>query len=112
MSMDRMQVVNGTLFTLWRYVHDQREWSADTFGPGRRTLGLTAHIRKELAEIEADPDDVREWIDVIIIAMDGYWRHGGKPEELAEMLEAKQRVNFERAWPKSDNEDEAVEHIR
>jgi hypothetical protein len=97
---------------LYHYVERQRVWSNETFGTGRRTLGVTNHIRKELAEIEADPDDVREWVDVIILAINGYTRHGGKPEELAEMLEAKQRVNFERAWPKAGPEDEAVEHIR
>jgi hypothetical protein len=49
---------------------------------------------------------------VLILAMDGYWRHGGKPEELAEMLEAKQRVNFERAWPPIQPEDQATEHLK
>ena len=90
----------------------QRVWSAETFGPGRRTVGLCAHITKELAEIQVDPDDTREWIDVLILALDGYWRHGGKPEELAEMLEAKQLVNFERAWPAWQPEDQATEHLR
>ncbi len=94
------------------YISAQHAWSVSTFGPGRRTLGITAHIRKELAEIEADPDDVREWIDVIILALDGYWRHGGKPEDLAEMLEAKQRVNFERAWPAIKPEDQPMEHLK
>ncbi len=95
-----------------RYVEDQRVWSDSIFGTGRRTLGVTNHIRKELAEIEADPDDVREWIDVIILAINGYTRHGGKPEELAEMLEAKQRVNFERAWPAMQPEDQPMEHLK
>lgn len=94
------------------YVARQRTWSDITFGPGRRTVGLCEHIKKELAEIQADPDDVREWIDVIILAMDGYWRHGGKPEELAEMLEAKQRVNFERNWGPMKPEDQPMEHLK
>lgn len=97
---------------LANYVAAQKAWSADTFGPGRRTLGITAHIRKELTEIEADPDDVREWIDVLILAMDGYWRHGGKPEELAEMLGNKQRINFERRWPPIQREDQPTEHLK
>lgn len=94
------------------YVQRQRLWSEVTFGPGRRTIGICEHIKKELAEIQEDPDDVREWIDVLILAMDGYWRHGGKPEELAEMLEAKQRVNFECAWPAVKPEDQPMEHLR
>jgi len=97
---------------LLNYVFAQRLWSSETFGPGRRTLGITAHIRKELAEIEADPDDVREWIDLVILAFDGFWRHGGKPEELAEMLEAKQRINFERNWPPIQPQDHPTEHLK
>lgn len=55
----------------------QRRWSEATFGPGPRTLGITAHIRKELQEIEDDPTDLTEWIDVAILALDGAWRTGG-----------------------------------
>ena len=94
------------------YVTRQRVWSRQTFGQGQLTDVLCAYITMELSEIQADPDDVREWIDVIILALDGFWRHGGKPEELAEMLEAKQRVNFERAWPAMQPEDQATEHLR
>ena len=41
----------------------QREWSTATFGPGSRTLGVIDHIRKELDEIAAAPDDVEECHD-------------------------------------------------
>ena len=94
------------------YLIAQSNWSRMVFGNGRRTIGICEHIKKELAEIQADPDDVRQWIDVMILALDGYWRHGGKPDELAEMLEAKQRVNFERAWPAVQPEDQPTEHLR
>lgn len=50
------------------------EWSEKTFGPGMRTEGITAHIRKELLEIEEDPNSLEEWIDVMILAFDGAWR--------------------------------------
>jgi len=94
------------------FTRHQRDWSKVVFGEGRRTLGITSHIQLELQEILADPDDVREWIDVIILALDGYWRHGGRIEDLADMLEAKQRVNFERAWPPVQPEDHPTEHLR
>lgn len=94
------------------YLRLQWEWSRRTFGPGRRTLGITDHIRKELAEIEAKPDDLSEWVDVAILAMDGYWRHGGKPEAFMDALLAKQRKNFARTWPAPVSEDIAVEHDR
>lgn len=43
----------------------QMAFSAESFGPGERQRGVCEHIRKELAEIDADPDDLNEWIDVL-----------------------------------------------
>ncbi len=94
------------------YVRLQSAWSRSTFGAGKRTIGITTHIEKELQEIRADPEDLEEWIDVMILAMDGYWRAGGAPSELAEMLAAKQDKNLSRKWPPMLPEDQPVEHIR
>ena len=48
----------------------QQAWSAETFGPAevRGHRGVLDHIRKELVEIEAEPGDVTEWADLIILA--------------------------------------------
>ncbi len=43
-------------------------------GPGPRTLGVVAHIRKEIVEIEDEPADMSEWADLVILALDGCWR--------------------------------------
>ena len=77
-----------------------------------RTKGVSEHIRKELDEIAADPTDVKEWIDVIILGLDGYWRAGGCSSDIAEDLCKKQDRNFARKWPTPTSEDVAVEHIR
>lgn len=92
----------------------QREWSTQTFGPGRRTLGVLDHIRKELSEIEADPLDVGEWVDVIILAFDGAWRAGWEPAEIIAAIKAKQARNEARTWPdwRGLTEDVAIEHDR
>jgi hypothetical protein len=55
----------ATCSMLVAYLDRQMAWSLTTFGGGTRTKGLTAHIRKELAEIEAAPHDLEEWIDVV-----------------------------------------------
>jgi hypothetical protein len=94
------------------YIRRQREWSERTFGPGKRTGGITAHIAKELDEIRAAPDDLMEWVDVIILACDGYWRAGGKPEYLMRLMREKQQKNMARKWPPPQPEDVAVEHVR
>jgi hypothetical protein len=96
------------------YLHRQWAWSKETFGPALRTKGIVQHITKELREIEAEPHDLAEWVDVIILAMDGFWRHGGKPEDLLPAMQAKQDRNFARTWPdwRTMGEDQAIEHDR
>lgn len=96
------------------YYARQIEWSRNAFGPALRTKGVCDHIRKELIEIEEDPHDLSEWVDVIILAMDGFWRHGGSPDDLLPRLQAKQVKNFARKWPdwREMSEDKAIEHDR
>lgn len=94
------------------YLEKQIVWSSNTFGKGKRTLGIIKHIQKELEEIKDNPGDLTEWVDVIILAMDGYWRHGGRPEDLFADLEAKQSINFKRVYPFPLSEDEPTEHER
>jgi hypothetical protein len=90
----------------------QIAWSKRTFGPGRRTLGILKHIEKEIAEAKANPEDLTEWIDIIILAIDGYWRHGGTPETIMPDLTAKAETNYRRTYPMPTSEDEPSEHIR
>ena len=94
------------------YLTEAREFSRRTFGEGNRTLGVTKHIEKEIAEVRAKPFDLTEWVDIIILACDGYWRHGGRPENLLADMMAKLEKNKARTWPKPTSEDEAVEHDR
>jgi hypothetical protein len=101
-------------FDFLAHLQRQREFSERTFGPGARTLGVVAHIRKELLEIEAKPDDLEEWIDVVILALDGAWRAGASPREIVEALEAKQTKNESRTWPdwRTVGADRPIEHDR
>lgn len=89
---------DGPWFVIEAYLRRQEIWSARTFGHGVRTVEITKHIKKELAEILAKPHDLTEWIDVMILAMDGFWRAGGDPRAIMDYLQAKQNVNFARAW--------------
>jgi hypothetical protein len=97
-----------------RYLTDQREWSLKTFGPGPRVGGIIEHIRKELIEIEKDPTDVTEWLDVAILALDGAWRAGYSPLQVAQAFLAKQKKNIARVWPdwRLFGQNKAIEHDR
>lgn len=95
-------------------IADQRQWSEVTFGPGPRLDGLLDHIGKELDEIRANPTDVSEWIDVVILALDGAWRSGHTPEEIVAALKAKYEKNRNRNWPnwRNASPDAAIEHVQ
>ncbi len=101
-------------FDLIVHLHRQREFSRQTFGPGERIDGVLDHIRKELCEIEADPTDVEEWIDVVLLAFDGAWRSGHSPEQIATCLAAKQVKNEARNWPdwRTADPTKGIEHVR
>lgn len=100
--------------SLVEYIKRQWAWSKETFGPALRTRGIIDHITKELREVEAKPHDLSEWVDIVILAMDGFWRHGGKPEDLLPAMQAKQDKNFARKWPdwRTVPEGKAIEHDR
>ena len=96
------------------FVEDQKAWSIKNFGPYQNTESLIDHIKKELKEIQAKPTDLEEWIDVIILAMDGAWRTGAKPLEIEKMLKYKQEKNRKRTWPDWETAEpgKAIEHLK
>jgi hypothetical protein len=101
-------------FNLVAHLHRQREWSERVLGPGERTIRLTEHIKKEIEEVRASPNDLEEWIDIAIIAFDGAWRAGYSPEQIAAALVRKQVKNEGRTWPdwRTIPPDEPLEHDR
>ncbi|OBY90486.1 hypothetical protein A6723_019440 [Pseudomonas sp. AU11447] len=101
-------------FNFEQHLQRQRDFSERTFGPGARAAGVVDHIRKELREIEESPGDLAEWIDVVILGLDGAWRTGATPEQIIEALTAKQAKNEARTWPdwRTSPTDKAIEHNR
>ena len=101
-------------FDFAKHLRRQAEFSARTFGPGARTAGVCDHIRKELVEVQADGGPLAEWVDVIILALDGAWRSGATPEQIIAALVAKQTKNEGRHWPdwRTVPLDRAIEHDR
>lgn len=102
-----------TTVNLVHLIRQQQRWSEETFGPGPRTEGVLDHILDELEEIKDAPDDVTEWIDVVILGLDGAWRAGYTAEEIVEALNAKYEKNFSRKWPdwRTAPVDKRIEHI-
>ena len=112
----------------------QMAFSRGTFGPGERRQGIIEHIRKELVEIEESDGSHEEWVDVVILALDGLWRSIDKlseyidPEDgldglpmseiIAELtviaILEKQGINELRVWPdwRTIPQDRPIEHVR
>jgi hypothetical protein len=102
-------------FDLVAHLDRQRAFSVTTFGPAQGLEGVVGHIEKELAEIRSKPSDLEEWIDVIILALDGAWRFtGATSEEIVAALVAKQTKNESRQWPdwRTVDPNKAIEHVR
>ena len=103
---DRMDLVE--------HLKHQREWSARTFGPGDRLDGVLEHMGKEIVEVRESGGDLSEWVDLIILALDGAWRSGATPEQIVAAIEAKQTKNEARTWPdwQTAEPGKAIEHDR
>lgn len=101
-------------FDLAAYIKRLASFSRKTFGPGFNHGRIVNHIRKELVEIEAAPDDLTEWIDVIILAVDGATRAGYSAEEIVSRLDGKLTVVEGREWPdwRTVPEGVPIEHVR
>lgn len=100
------------------YIREQKNWSKKSFGDntfktGRSHKGLLEHIQKELKEIDNNPTDLYEWVDLIILGLDGAWRAGFTEEDITLALHRKQCINKLRIWPDNDGSGEkAIEHLK
>jgi hypothetical protein len=102
-------------FSLVAMIRKQKEWSEKTFGPGTRLQGVLNHIRKELTEIEDSHGlDTYEWIDILILVIDGAMRAGHSPEDFVTALMQKVEINHQREWPdwRQFDQNTPIEHDR
>lgn len=88
-------------FDLFSFLTDSQDWSKRTFGPPRKDSwkGVVAHIEEELDEIRKEPYDIEEWMDVVILGLDGAYRSGATPEMICNKLMFKLEKNMARQWP-------------
>jgi len=108
------------------YMRRHRKFSLRTFGPTTRAKGVMEHIEKEFVEILAEPEGQRgeEWVDVIILGLDGAIRDeavraeqaGEEPdfEQIITRIWEKLAKNEKRKWPdwRLVSLDHAIEHVR
>lgn len=104
------------------------DWQRETFGPAQRHVhGILDHMEKEIKnELRAEPFDLKEWIDLLFLALNGatvaIGRHATAPsyyataivEEIKEALWEKFEENKKRTWPdwRTADPNKAIEHVR
>lgn len=94
------------------WIESKRAWSMETFGNAQRSEGIVKHIQNELIEVLDNPKDVSEWIDVILLALDGARRAGFVGEDIAYALFEKQHKNEKRKWGDHLAPNEAGHHVK
>jgi hypothetical protein len=93
---------------LWR---EQEAFSEATF-PGITPLAVARHLRSEADELIASPTDRLEWVDALLLSIDGARRAGMTCDELLALAFRKIEINRQRQWPAVVDVNESVEHIR
>jgi hypothetical protein len=113
------QTSNGHLYVdLVSHIRRQRAFSIKTFGPigqGQKPEGVIAHMLKEIREeLSLDPTNLKEWVDMLILSIDGCIKSGHSPQDIVMALLEKQTKNESRKWPdwRTMPKEEAIEHIR
>jgi hypothetical protein len=121
-------------FDLVPHLARQMAFSKATFGPGRRTEGVLKHLEKEIGEVRSSKthgDRVEEWVDLVILSLDGLTReiwteHQAKKilnsskfstaiaQTACACIHAKQSRNELRDWPnwRDMPADAPIEHDR
>lgn len=109
------------------YLLRQMAFSRGTFGPYERFNGVLNHLEKEikeLREIANRQGRPSEWVDIVILGLDGLTRSikAGSPSishdyvaaTAVQMIVKKLATNELRDWPdwRAFSGDEAIEHDR
>ncbi len=103
----------------------QMAWSRATFGPGESRDRVLDHLTKEIAEVRGSGGESAEWVDLVILSLDGLTRrlwaasnYEKSADEIAEtavkMIVGKQGRNERRDWPdwRTSDPSKAIEHVR
>ena len=98
-----------------RLVDAIASFSDEAFGDvsERGPIGPLKHLKLEVDEAIAKPDDVSEYADIFILAIDSARRAGFTATELIEAAAlGTLYITRRREWKKASGGDEALEHDR
>ena len=87
-----------------KFIRDRNEFSNKTFGtPSERDCSFPLiHLKDEICELLAAPDDQMEWADCTLLLLDAAWRKGYSLEDLIDFSIEKLEINKKRKWKVSE----------
>ena len=96
------------------YLEEQIAFSKEAFGSEPRLEGVLEHIKEEVEEVRESPNDLEEWIDLVMLSLDGAWRSGHNVQEIIAMLKYKLDKNKNRDWPdwKTSDPTKPINHVK
>src|SRR6185369_12898305 len=83
----------GPWFDFVAFFNEKMRWSRETFGRTLPWAGIIKHLRKEIDEAEKEPLCLSEWIDIVLVAIDGAGRAGYDGAAFAAALVDKLQTN-------------------
>lgn len=103
--------IDGSWSDVWAV---EERWSDHTFGSPsvRDHRGPLDHLKKEIEEALANPGDITEFADLLLLVFDAARRAGHRYWELKHAVIDKLNINQRRKWGKPSDPTRAVEHIR
>ena len=90
--------------------YDLNKWTAEQF-KGQPLSGKFAHLRKEIAELEANPNDLMEYADCYMLLVDIAGKNNIQLSDIHRAAGEKLVINKNRTWGEP-NDDGSVEHVR
>jgi hypothetical protein len=96
----RGELLGGSLLDL---VEDNSAWSQATFGSDaeRGPIGALKHLEEEAREAQAEPTDILEYADCLLLLLDATRRAGWSVEDLVNAAYDKMKVNKTRTFIKA-----------
>lgn len=89
--------------------YDLKTWTEKQF-PQRNTASIMAHLRKETAEVEAEPLDIMEYADCMMLLLDAASYNGLHASDILRACGENLVINKSRKWGKA-NDQGFVEHV-
>ncbi len=67
----------------------QPNFSVSTFGPDSIYQKVLDIVRHELKEMDVNPSEMTEWLDLVLLSLDDAWLVNHSPEKIAQQLRAR-----------------------